>query len=83
MIKMISLNWYENAEEVRPRFLAQYKKQDSVIIKLDVLQDAIYYLTEEYNKTLKNKDKNWTYFDNIIEKQRTRRWKFKKGHRCK
>jgi hypothetical protein len=83
MIKMISLNWHKTPNEVKPRFLARFKKQDSVIIKLDFLQDAIYYLTEEYNKTLKNKDIEWTYFDNIIEKQGTRRWKFKKGHRCK
>ena len=82
MIKMIRLNWHEKSNEVRPRFLAKYKKLKSCIIKLDLLQDAIHYLTEEYDRTLKDKDLEWTYLDDVIEKQGTRRWKFKKGQKC-
>ncbi len=53
MIKLISLNYYESVEQVKPKFLSAYHNIDSRIIKLDCLQDAIYYLQEEYIKLLK------------------------------
>jgi len=52
MIKLISLNYYEGIEEVKPKFLSAYHNIDSRIIKLDCLQDAIYYLQEEYIQLL-------------------------------
>jgi|5B_taG_2_1085324.scaffolds.fasta_scaffold00153_25 hypothetical protein len=77
MQQLITLSYHIKGNEVRPKFLSAYKKLDSYIIKLDVLQDAIHYLTKEYEETLKNKDKNWTTFDDVIVKQGTQRWKFK------
>jgi len=77
MQQLITLSYHTKGEEVRPKFLEAYKKIDSYIIKLDILQDAIHYLTKEYEETLKNKDKNWTQFDDVIVKQGTQRWKFK------
>jgi len=49
MIPMITLNYYTQAEEVRPRFLRGYHNEDDVI-KLDSLLDAMYYLESEYNR---------------------------------
>jgi len=49
MPKMISLHYYWNAEEVRPRFLKAYHDADDVI-KLDSLLDAMYCLELEYEK---------------------------------
>jgi len=53
MKKLISLNYYEGIEQVKPKFLSAYYDIDSRIIKLDCLQDAIYYLQEEYIKLIK------------------------------
>ena len=53
MKKLISLNYYESVEQVKPKFLSAYHNIDSRIIKLDCLQDSIYYLQEEYIKLLK------------------------------
>ena len=77
MQQLITLSYHTKGEETKPKFLSAFKKEDSVIIKLDILQDAIYHLTKEYEETLKNKDKNWTIFDDVIVKQGTQRWKFK------
>ena len=74
---MITLNWHVKGNETKPKFLSAYKKLDSYIIKLDILQDAIYHLTKEYEETLKIADGNWTTFDDVIVKQGTQRWKFK------
>ena len=38
----------KEVEQVKPKFLSAYHNIDSRIIKLDCLQDAIYYLQEEY-----------------------------------
>ncbi len=53
MEQLINLNYYIRSEEVRPRFLKTYHNIDCKIIKLDCLQDAIYYLQKEYDKILK------------------------------
>ena len=56
MKKLISLNYCEGVEEVKPKFLSAYHNINSRIIKLDCLQDAIYYLQEEYNKLIMDKN---------------------------
>lgn len=55
MEQMIELNYYIKGEEVRPKYKNAYHDADYVI-KLDCLQDAIYYLTLEYNKVLEVKN---------------------------
>jgi len=55
MIKLISLNYYESVEEVKPKFLMAYHNINSRVIKLDCLQDSIYYLEKEYNKLIQLK----------------------------
>jgi len=52
MVNMIQLNYYMNGEEVRPKYSKDYNNAHHVI-KLDCLQDAIYYLKEEYKKVYK------------------------------
>lgn len=52
MLNMIQLNYHINGEELRPRFSKAYHETDNVI-KLDCLQDAIYYLKKEYEKIYK------------------------------
>ena len=37
MIKLISLNYYESVEEVKPKFLLAYHNINSRVIKLDCL----------------------------------------------
>jgi|TARA_R110000822_G_scaffold75368_1_gene181302 hypothetical protein len=55
MIKLISLNYYESVEEVKPKFLLAYHNINSRVIKLDCLRDSIYYLEKEYNKLIQLK----------------------------
>ena len=55
MKKLISLNYYEGIEQVKPKFLSAYHNINSRIIKLDCLQDAIYYLQKEYDKLIMEK----------------------------
>lgn len=55
MEQMIALNYYIKGEEVRPKYKKAYHDADYVI-KLDCLQDAIYYLKLEYNKVLEVKN---------------------------
>lgn len=50
MQKLITLSYYIKGEEVRPKFLKAYHNMEPNIIKLDCLQDAIYYLQKEYDK---------------------------------
>ena len=52
MSKLIQLNYCFNSEKVKPVFLADYKNINSKVIKLDCLQDAIYYLKKEYDYIL-------------------------------
>jgi hypothetical protein len=52
MLNMIQLNYYMNGEELRPRFLKAYHETDNVI-KLDCIQDALYYLELEYERVSK------------------------------
>ena len=50
MQQLITLSYHIKGEEVRPKFLKAYHNMEPNIIKLDCLQDAIYYLQKEYDK---------------------------------
>ncbi len=50
MQQLITLSYHIKGEEVRPKFLTAYHNMEPDIIKLDCLQDAIYYLQKEYDK---------------------------------
>tara|TARA_Y100000385_G_C13089282_1_gene637938 strand:+ start:1525 stop:1692 length:168 start_codon:yes stop_codon:yes gene_type:complete len=52
MKQLIQLNYDFNREEIKPVFLSSYKNINCKVIKLDCLQDAIYYLEKEYNSIL-------------------------------
>lgn len=52
MEQLIQLNYDFNREEIKPVFLSSYKNINCKVIKLDCLQDAIYYLEKEYNSIL-------------------------------
>lgn len=53
MEQLIQLNYDFDREEIKPVFLSSYKNINCKVIKLDCLQDAIYYLQNEYDKVLK------------------------------
>ena len=53
MQQLITLSYHIKGEEVRPKFLKDYHNMEPNIIKLDCLQDAIYYLQKEYDKVHK------------------------------
>ena len=53
MQQLITLSYHTKGEEVRPKFLKAYHNMEPNVVKLDCLQDAIYYLPNEYDKVLK------------------------------
>lgn len=52
MQQLITLSYHTKGEEVRPKFLKAYHNMEPNVVKLDCLQDAIYYLEKEYNSIL-------------------------------
>ncbi len=46
---LIMFNYDEDNSEAKPRFSIDYNEMDSTI-KMDILNDAIFYLSEERNK---------------------------------